>query len=69
MDPKVIKCLNVIGSMNAEADSIYELYKEPVLVIEPGSIWIDIVLSPSRSNDQRELRESIQKIEKSIRKQ
>lgn len=53
----------MIGSMNTEADSIYELYKEHVLFIKPGSIWIDMVHSPSRSNDQKELRESIQKIE------
>ncbi|KAG5078291.1 hypothetical protein JHK82_056986 [Glycine max] len=66
--PKDIKCLERIGSVNVEADSIYELYKEPSPIMEPGSVWKDIVLSPSRSNDQKELKESIQKIEKFIRK-
>ncbi|KAK7391689.1 hypothetical protein VNO78_20108 [Psophocarpus tetragonolobus] len=68
-DPTDINCLKMIGSVNVEADSIYELYKEPSPMMQPGSVWKDIVLSPSRSNDQKELRESIQKIEKSITKQ
>ena len=69
VDPEDIKCLKMIGSLNAEADSIYELYKEPSPIMEPGSVWNDIVLSSSRPSDQKELRETIQKIEKSIRKQ
>lgn len=68
MDPKVLKCLKIISGVNIEADSIYELYKEPNPIIRPGSVWNDIVLSLSRSNDQKELKGSIQKIEKSIRK-
>ncbi|KAJ1409423.1 Zeta toxin domain [Sesbania bispinosa] len=68
VDPDEIKILKTIGSLNAEADSIYELYKEPSTIMEPGSVWNDIVLPASRSNDQKELKESIQKIEKSIRK-
>ncbi|KAG4983721.1 hypothetical protein HKD37_10G029137 [Glycine soja] len=67
-DPKDIKCLERIGSVNVEADSIYELYKDPSPIMEPGSVWKDIVLSPSRYNDQKELKEFIQKIETSIRK-
>ncbi|KHN01076.1 hypothetical protein glysoja_000744 [Glycine soja] len=68
-DPKDIKCLERIGSVNVEADSIYELYKDPSPIMEPGSVWKDIVLSPSRyNNDQKELKEFIQKIETSIRK-
>jgi len=58
----------MIGRVNIEADSIYELYKEPSLIMEPGSLWRDIILSPSRSNAQKGLRESIQNIEKSFRK-
>ncbi|XP_012569826.1 calmodulin calcium-dependent NAD kinase-like isoform X2 [Cicer arietinum] len=68
VDPKVLKCLKIISGVNIEADSIYELYKEPNPIIRPGSVWNDIVLSLSRSNDQKELKGSIQKIEKSIRK-
>ncbi|KAK7344025.1 hypothetical protein VNO77_13224 [Canavalia gladiata] len=67
VDPEDIKCLEMIGSVNAEANSIYELYKEPS-PMGPGSVWSDMVVSPSRSNDQEELKESIRKIEKSIRK-
>nr|KYP60837.1 hypothetical protein KK1_023251 [Cajanus cajan] len=67
-DPKDIEYLEMIRSVNVEANSIYELYKEPNIIMGPGSIWNDIVLSPSRSNDQKELRKSIQEIEKSIRK-
>ncbi|KAK7278460.1 hypothetical protein RJT34_23489 [Clitoria ternatea] len=67
VDPEAIKCLESIGSVNAEANSIYELHKEPC-IMGPGSVWNDIVLSPSRFNDQKELRVSIQKIERSIRK-
>jgi len=59
----------MMDRVNVEADSIYELYKEPSLIMRPGSVWKDIVLSPSRSNDQKKLRKSIQKTEKSIRKQ
>ncbi|KAK7268787.1 hypothetical protein RIF29_21496 [Crotalaria pallida] len=69
LDPEDIKCLTMIGSLNAEADSIYELYKEPSPIMGPGSVWNDIVLSLSRPCDQKELRESIQRIEKSIRNQ
>jgi len=58
----------MIGRVNTEADSIYELYKEPSLIMGLGSIWKDIIISPSRCNAQKELRESIQKIEKSIQK-
>ncbi|XP_022641023.1 uncharacterized protein LOC106769596 isoform X2 [Vigna radiata var. radiata] len=68
-DLKEIDCLKMMDRVNVEADSIYELYKEPSLIMKPGSVWKDIVLSPSRSNDQKKLRKSIQKIEKSIRKQ
>jgi len=68
VDPEDIKSLNNVTSLNTEADSIYELHKEPSPVMEPGSIWNDFVLSPSRSCAQKELRESILKIENSIRK-
>ncbi|CAJ1976481.1 unnamed protein product [Sphenostylis stenocarpa] len=64
VDPVDIKCLKTLGSLNAEADSIYELHKESNPITEPGSVWSDIVLSPSRTSDQKELREFIQKIEK-----
>ncbi|XP_024636645.1 calmodulin calcium-dependent NAD kinase isoform X2 [Medicago truncatula] len=68
VDPEDIKSLNNVTSLNTEADSIYELHKEPSPVMEPGSVWNDFVLSPSRSSVQKELRESILKIERSIKK-
>lgn len=67
-DPVGIKSLKNVAGFNNEADSICELYKEPSPAMEPGSVWKDFVLSPSRPSVQKELRESIQKIEKSIRK-
>ncbi|KAK2401976.1 P-loop containing nucleoside triphosphate hydrolase superfamily protein [Trifolium repens] len=66
VDPEDIKSLNSVQSLNVEADSIYELHKEPSPEMEPHSIWNDFVLSHSRSSFQKELRESIHKIEKSI---
>ncbi|KAI4317960.1 hypothetical protein L6164_025780 [Bauhinia variegata] len=68
VDPEEIKCLTNIGKLNAEADSIYELYKQPSPIMGPGSIWNDIVLSSSRATDQKELRNSILRIEKSSKK-
>ncbi|CAI8603086.1 unnamed protein product [Vicia faba] len=69
VDPEVLKLLNTISNVNTEADSVYELYNVYNYTVRPGSVWNDIVLSPSRSNDKKELRESIQNIEKFIRKQ
>ncbi|CAK8572069.1 unnamed protein product [Lathyrus sativus] len=68
VDPEVLKLLNTVSNVNTEADSIYELYNEYNYAVRPGSVWNDIVLSPSRSNDKKELREFIQKKEKFIRK-
>ncbi|KAA8543331.1 hypothetical protein F0562_021174 [Nyssa sinensis] len=64
VDPDEIDCLKKVGSLNEEADSIYELYKPPNPVYEAGSVWKDIVLSPSRLNIQQELKYSIQKVER-----
>ncbi|XP_019432735.1 PREDICTED: uncharacterized protein LOC109339699 isoform X2 [Lupinus angustifolius] len=68
VDPENIKCLEMISSLNPKADSIYDLYKDPNSAMGPGSLWNDIVLSPLRPSYQKELMESIQKIEKSIKK-
>ncbi|RAL52831.1 hypothetical protein DM860_007599 [Cuscuta australis] len=65
VDPEEIKVLNVVGRLNEEADSIYELYNHPNPAYEPGSVWKDIVLSPSRFNIQKELKFAIHKIETS----
>ena len=63
LDLEELKCLERIGSLNSEADSIYELYNQPNPVTARDSMWDQIVFSPSRSSYQKELRESIQKIE------
>ncbi|KAJ4839907.1 hypothetical protein Tsubulata_026599 [Turnera subulata] len=65
VDPEEIDCLKRVGSLNEAADSINELYKPPYSACKTGSIWKDIVLSPSRLNIQKELKFSIQKVERS----
>ncbi|XP_057746518.1 calmodulin calcium-dependent NAD kinase-like [Arachis stenosperma] len=69
VDPEDIKCLEMIGGLNVEADSIYELYKEPSLTMEPGSVSKEIILSSSRTSHHKWLRETILKIGKSNKKQ
>ncbi|KAJ7972699.1 P-loop containing nucleoside triphosphate hydrolases superfamily protein [Quillaja saponaria] len=64
VDPDEIDCLKRVGRLNEEADSIYELYKHPNPACKTGSVWKDIVLSPSRLNIQQELKYSIQKVER-----
>ena len=63
VDPEEIKCLKTVGSLNEEASSIIELYKDPSPVCEAGSVWKDIVLSPSRIAIQQELKYCIKKVE------
>lgn len=63
VDSEEIECLKVVSSLNSDAESIYELYEDPSFIFQPGSIWNDIVLSPSRPKLQQQLKNSIQKIE------
>lgn len=65
VDPDEIGCLKRVGCLNEEAESIYELYKSPNPACADGSIWKDIVLSPSRLNIQKELKYTIQVVERS----
>ncbi|XP_058198147.1 calmodulin calcium-dependent NAD kinase isoform X1 [Rhododendron vialii] len=67
VDPDEIDCLKRVGRLNDEANSIYELYKRPNPAYAAGSVWKDIVLSPSRLNIQQELKYSIQKVERQKR--
>ncbi|KAM2399248.1 hypothetical protein ACFXTH_035834 [Malus domestica] len=64
VDPDEIDCLKRVGRLNDMANSIYELYKHPNPACKTGSVWKDIVLSPSRLNIQKELKYSIQKVER-----
>jgi len=63
VDPEEFKCLKRVAELNEEADNIYELYKQPNPVFRKGSVWNDIVTSPSRLNVQQELKYSIQRVE------
>ena len=63
VDPDEISCLKLIEGLNEKADSIYELYKNLNPVHKSGSVWHDIVMSPTRLSIQKELKHSIQKIE------
>ncbi|TMW88918.1 hypothetical protein EJD97_017907 [Solanum chilense] len=64
VDPDEITVLKMVGRLNEGADSIYELYKNPHPAYQSGSVWKDIVMSPSRLNIQKELKYSIQKVER-----
>ncbi|GLT72581.1 hypothetical protein SLA2020_445050 [Shorea laevis] len=64
VDPDEIDCLKRLGRLNENAKSIYELYKNPNPACKAGSVWKDIVLSPSRLNIQQELKYCIRKIER-----
>lgn len=64
VDPEEIDCLKRVSKLNDEANSIYELYKHPNPARQAGSVWKDIVLSPTRLNIQQELKYSIQRVER-----
>lgn len=66
VDPEEFKCVKLIAELNEDADNIYELYKRPNPACQDGSIWNDIVSSPSRLNVQQELKYSIQRVEETI---
>ncbi|KAJ0581401.1 putative Zeta toxin domain, P-loop containing nucleoside triphosphate hydrolase [Helianthus annuus] len=63
VDPDEIIILKTIERLNEAADSIHELYKQTNPANQHGSVWKDIVMSPSRLSIQKELKYSIQKCE------
>ncbi|CAI0465587.1 unnamed protein product [Linum tenue] len=63
IDPEDFKCLSNVAGLNPSAESVYELYGSPSPVQEPGSVWRDVVLDPSRSSVQTELKTVVQSIE------
>ncbi|MFS7930670.1 hypothetical protein Hanom_Chr04g00347001 [Helianthus anomalus] len=63
VDPDEIIILKTIERLNEAADSINELYKQTNPANQHGSVWKDIVMSPSRLSIQKELKYSIQKCE------
>nr|XP_043638368.1 calmodulin calcium-dependent NAD kinase [Erigeron canadensis] len=64
VDPDEISCLKMVERLNEKADSIFELYCSPNPAHKRGSVWHDIVMSPSRLKIQKELKYAIQKIER-----
>uniref|UniRef100_A0A1J3ERQ0 Zeta toxin domain-containing protein n=1 Tax=Noccaea caerulescens TaxID=107243 RepID=A0A1J3ERQ0_NOCCA len=64
VDPEDIECLKRVSNLNPDAESVYELYTDPSLLSQPGSVWKDIVLVPSRPKVQKELTDTIKRIEK-----
>jgi hypothetical protein len=56
-------CLTRVSNLNAEAESIYDLYNHSTPLPELSSIWKDIILSPARASLQLELRDCVQRIE------
>ncbi|KAF2313938.1 hypothetical protein GH714_020741 [Hevea brasiliensis] len=63
IDPEEIKCLTNVSNLNSDAESIYELYSDPSPIYESGSAWKEVILAPSRSAIQLELKTSIQMLE------
>lgn len=63
VDRDEIKCLSSVSELNDDAESIYELHKEANRLNEPGSMWTDIVLLPTRPSLQLELKTVVKKIE------
>lgn len=64
VEPEDIKCLEMVKKVKEEAESIYELYEQDdVLSQSACSVWKDMVLIPSRSTLQQELKVAILKIE------
>lgn len=66
VEPNEIKCLKEVSEIEPDAESIYQLHKDLTVLYRPGSVWNDVVLSPSRFTIQRELRLAIQRIEKTL---
>lgn len=61
VDPEEIQCLSILGSLNDEAGSIYELHTDESPLTHPRSAWKEHALSPSRPNVQSELKNAISK--------
>ncbi|XP_043696733.1 calmodulin calcium-dependent NAD kinase-like [Telopea speciosissima] len=63
VDPQEVDYLRTVSMLNEDAESIYELYTHLNLTGKSGSVWKDILLSPSRAYYQEELKIAIQKAE------
>jgi len=63
VEPEEIKCLTRVSSLNAEAESVYDIYNHSTPLSELSSVWKDIIFSPARASLQLELRDCIQRNE------
>ncbi|EYU32994.1 hypothetical protein ABFS82_07G041400 [Erythranthe guttata] len=63
VDREDINCLTSVSELNDDAESIFELHKGSDRINEPGSVWKDVVLLPTRSSLQLELKNVVKKIE------
>ncbi|KAL5712275.1 hypothetical protein ACHQM5_014465 [Ranunculus cassubicifolius] len=61
VDPEEYNCLNTVSTLNEDADSIHDVYQHEGKSSESGSVWTDIVLSPSRADIQQQLQNAIKK--------
>ncbi|XP_021761713.1 uncharacterized protein LOC110726537 [Chenopodium quinoa] len=59
VDVEEINCLNILGSLNDEAESIYELHTDQSPLSHEGSAWKEMILSPLRPNIQKDLKTAI----------
>ncbi|KAJ1263576.1 hypothetical protein BS78_09G196300 [Paspalum vaginatum] len=67
VDTKEIGCLDRVKSLNEEANCVHELYADGQPTGGSSSEWQDLVLSPSRTSWQRQLRAAIEQSEARFR--
>ncbi|KAJ3674703.1 hypothetical protein LUZ60_005319 [Juncus effusus] len=63
VDETEFGCLEKVSNLNDDATSIYELYPNGETTCGSGSVWTELVLSPSRAAIQQELKTAIKSIE------
>ncbi|XP_020092451.1 uncharacterized protein LOC109712975 isoform X2 [Ananas comosus] len=59
VEPQEFSCLEKVGKLNDDADSLFELYGEGDSTCGSRSVWDDLVMSPSRAPIQAELKAAI----------
>ncbi|XP_074315778.1 calmodulin calcium-dependent NAD kinase-like [Silene latifolia] len=59
VDVEEIQCLTILGQLNDEAQSIYQLHSDTTPLTHHGSAWKELVLSPFRPNTQAQLKSTI----------
>ncbi|XP_073108090.1 calmodulin calcium-dependent NAD kinase isoform X2 [Elaeis guineensis] len=63
VNPQEFGCVEKVSKLNAEANSIHELYPRGDTTCGSRSIWHDLVMSPSRQLIQQELKAAVQMVE------